>query len=188
MNVDWLGLGLDLIIIGLLAGTIVTAFALNKRIMMIRQGREELEILVRGFAEATQRAEAGVKAMRQTASETGEQLLKQVDRARALRDELQIMIETADSLCSRLENIGTRVAPPASRAAGGAAPAASAGQAAAAVSPAVMPSTAPSSTTRTGAVAAKPGAEGGDMRPAAPVVDTLSRAERELLQVIEKLR
>jgi hypothetical protein len=179
MSGELVGLVLDVLIVLLLAGTIASAVVLHRRLAAIRDGREQLEGLVRGFQEATQRAEAGVRSMRQTATDTGEGLLKQIDRARALRDELQIMIETGDSLCSRLEAAATR-APQAARAR----PAA-----AAADGPAPAPAAPPPAAARTGAVAARPGSAGASAQPAAaPAVDTLSRAERELLQVIEKLR
>jgi hypothetical protein len=178
MTGEMVGIVLDILIIGLLGATIYSAYILNKRLDMIRKGRAELEALVRGFADATQRAEAGVTTMKRLANDTGEQLLKQIDRARALRDELQIMIETGDSLCSRLESAATR-APLAARPAQAAPPAG-----------APAPAAAAAPKGKTGAVAARPGqpAASEDDKAAAPVVDTLSRAERELLQVIEKLR
>jgi hypothetical protein len=178
MTGEMVGVVLDILIIGLLGATIYSAYILNKRLDMIRKGRAELEALVRGFADATQRAEAGVTTMKRLANDTGEQLLKQIDRARALRDELQIMIETGDSLCSRLESAATR-APQTVRPAQAATAAGAPAPAAAAVP-----------KGRTGAVAARPGqpVTSEDDKTAAPVVDTLSRAERELLQVIEKLR
>ena len=115
MTGEMVGIVLDILIIGLLGATIYSAYILNKRLDMIRKGRAELEALVRGFADATQRAEAGVTTMKRLANDTGEQLLKQIDRARALRDELQIMIETGDSLCSRLESAATRAPQAAAR-------------------------------------------------------------------------
>jgi hypothetical protein len=182
MTGEMVGIVLDLLIIGLLGATIYSAYILNQRLDMIRKGRAELEALVRGFADATQRAEAGVSTMKRLANDTGEQLLKQIDRARALRDELQIMIETGDSLCSRIETAAMRAPQQPARAG----QAASGPQAAGAQQPPAQAA----SKGKTGAVAARPGQPGGaeDARPAAPVVDTLSRAERELLQVIEKLR
>jgi hypothetical protein len=179
MTGEMVGIVLDILIIGLLGATIYSAYILNKRLDMIRKGRAELEALVRGFADATQRAEAGVTTMKRLANDTGEQLLKQIDRARALRDELQIMIETGDSLCSRLESAATRAPQAAARPAQAAPPAG-----------APAPAAAATAKGKTGAVAARPGqpAASEDDKAAAPVVDTLSRAERELLQVIEKLR
>jgi hypothetical protein len=179
MTGEMVGIVLDILIIGLLGATIYSAYILNKRLDMIRKGRAELEALVRGFADATQRAEAGVTTMKRLANDTGEQLLKQIDRARALRDELQIMIETGDSLCSRLDSAATRAPQAAARPAQAAPPAG-----------APAPAAAATAKGKTGAVAARPGqpAASEDDKAAAPVVDTLSRAERELLQVIEKLR
>lgn len=95
---------LDLVIIGLLAATIGYAVVLNRQLTQLRESRGELETLVRGFAEATARAEVGVKAMKKTAGEAGEALQATIEKGQAMRDEVQLMIETADSLATRLEN------------------------------------------------------------------------------------
>jgi hypothetical protein len=94
---------LDVLIVVLLVATIGYAVTLNRQLSRLRDSRAELEELVRGFAEATERAEAGVQGMRRMAGESGEKLQKTVDRAQAIRDELQFMTEAADSLAARLE-------------------------------------------------------------------------------------
>ena len=86
---------LDLVIAGLLVATIVYAIQLNRQLIKMREGRSEMEGLIRSFNEATTRAETGIKAMRRAAAETGEGLQKTVERAQSLRDELQFLVEAA---------------------------------------------------------------------------------------------
>ncbi len=100
---------LDLLVAGLLIATIVYAVTLNRRLIELQESRSELEGLIRSFGEATARAEAGIKAMKRTAAETGEGLQKNLERGKALRDELQFMIEAADALAQRLAEAPTVV-------------------------------------------------------------------------------
>jgi|GEM_PF-1774621 len=94
---------LNLLIICLLAATITYAILLNRQLTRLRDGRGELDGLIREFGDATARAESGVKGMRRTTAEAGENLQKAIERAQVLRDELQFMIEAGDALASRLE-------------------------------------------------------------------------------------
>lgn len=93
---------LDLVVAGLLIATIVYAVILNRQLIDLRESRGEMEALIRSFGDATSRAEAGIKTMKRTAAETGENLAKTVERAQALRDELHFLIEAADSLAQKL--------------------------------------------------------------------------------------
>ena len=99
---------LDLVIAGLLVATIVFAIQLNRQLVRLREGRSEMEGLIRSFNDATARAEAGIKTMRRAATETGEGLQKSIERAQSLRDELQFLVEAADSLARRLAETPTQ--------------------------------------------------------------------------------
>lgn len=182
-----LALILDMAIVVLLVATIGYAVILNRQLSRLRDGRAELEELVRGFAEATGRAEAGVQGMRRMAAESGEKLQKAVDRAQAIRDELQFMTEAADSLAARLEG-----------AVGQARPVQAAPQAMPAGRPAGPPLTAsrPADPPRRPAEAAR-----RPMDPPPPPTAAVhaapqpgqgagarSRAERELMQALENRR
>ena len=105
---------LDLLVAGLLIATIIYAVTLNRRLIELQESRSELEGLIRSFGEATARAEAGIKAMKRTAAETGEALQKNLERGKALRDELQFMIEAADALAQRLAEAPTAARGPVS--------------------------------------------------------------------------
>lgn len=98
------GLILDGVMVILLALTIISVWVLAGRLKYLRDSRKEFETMIRHFDDATKRADSGIKALQTAASKTGEGLQQQLDRARSLRDELSIMIESADSLARRLEN------------------------------------------------------------------------------------
>ncbi|WP_207476450.1 DUF6468 domain-containing protein [Arenibaculum pallidiluteum] len=169
------GLVLDVAIVGLLAATIAFAVRLNRQLSTLRDSKAELEALIRGFAEATERADAGVQNMKAMTEESGEKLQKALQRAQTIRDELQFMVETADSLASRLEGaISThRSATPARPA-----------------SP--LTASRPGEPPRPQARAAEP-PPAAVMPPAPPAPpaatgEARSRAERELMQALENLR
>ncbi|EWY37161.1 hypothetical protein N825_21475 [Skermanella stibiiresistens SB22] len=99
---------LDLLIVVLLSATIGFSIVLNRRLNRLRENKDELDALVKGFADAAGRAETSVAGMKETAAKVADTLQKSIDRAQNLRDELQFMIEAADSLASRLEgSVGT---------------------------------------------------------------------------------
>lgn len=98
-----LGLILDGIMVVLLALTIISVWVLAGRLKYLRDSRKDFENMIRQFDDATKRADAGIKGLQIAASKTGEGLQSQLDHARSLRDELSIMIESADSLARRLE-------------------------------------------------------------------------------------
>lgn len=165
-----LALVLDVAVVVLLVVTIGYAINLNRQLVRLRDSKAELEDLVRGFADATQRAEAGVEGMKHMAADTGERLQATVDRAQAIRDELQFMVEAADSLASRLEGTITQQRP--------AAQAAPPRQAAPAHPAPRAPAPEPA-----------PPAADPRRRPADPATaEARSRAERELMQALEQLR
>ena len=104
---------LDVVVACLLVATIVLAVLLNRRLDRLRDGRAELAETVRSLAEATQKAEVAIRGLRQTASEAGDALQRRIDKAGSLRDELQLIAETADRLASRIEGAAGRTARPA---------------------------------------------------------------------------
>ncbi|CAK0766689.1 putative DUF6468 domain-containing protein [uncultured Gammaproteobacteria bacterium] len=94
---------LDMVVIVLLGATITYAVMLNRRLVVLRESRADLENLVKGLAESTTRAESAVKGLRRAAVETGEGLQKTIEQGQALQDDLKMMIESADALANRLE-------------------------------------------------------------------------------------
>jgi hypothetical protein len=194
---------LDILIVILLSATIGFAMVLNRRLSRLRDNKAELDDLVKGFADAAGRAEISVTGMKETASKSADVLQKSIDRAQALRDELQFMIEAADSLASRLEgSVGahtvraTTAPSPAAIKANTRQQAPSADPGLRAPMPGGLPrpvdpppmrraaapasSNPPNPPAEIPAPAAKP--------PAPPPQEARSRAERELLRALENLR
>ncbi|WP_119678616.1 DUF6468 domain-containing protein [Indioceanicola profundi] len=150
---------LDLVVICLLIATIVYAIRLNRQLTAVKESRSELEGLVKGFAEATAQAEAGVKGMRRAASESGELLQSQILKAQDLKEELEIIVQSADGLANRLE--------------------AASGKARQAAMSAQSPAPAPVPPAPPARLAPGPSANAAEPR---------SKAEKELLQALENLR
>ncbi len=99
---------IDLVLVGLLAATIAYAIILNKQIIKLRESRGELAELIQGLNDAMGKAEGGVRNLKKTAADTGEDLQRTVTKAQTLRDELEFMIEAADALATRLGSVGDR--------------------------------------------------------------------------------
>lgn len=97
---------IDLVMVGLLAATIAYAIILNKQIIKLRESRGEMTELIKGLNEAMVKAETGVRGLKKTAHDTGEDLQRTVNKAQTLRDELEFMIEAADALANRLGTVG----------------------------------------------------------------------------------
>jgi len=174
---DHYGLILDGLVVVLLLATIVYASILNRRLSTLRDNRAELEIAARAFAEASARADAGLKALKTTAEATGGNLQKDIDRARALKDELGFLVESAEALAQRLES------------------AAGVGRAGPADEAAVAPAGEPSGEARAnGKASPSPRREAAaprtpqTSRPAARRPATKTGPDREVLKAIETLR
>jgi len=100
---ETLSLVLDIAVIALLIATICYAYRLNRHLTTVRRGTSELKTLIASFADASERAEMGIKGIRRAAQENGEALQKAIERAQQLRDELSFMIESGDAVASRIE-------------------------------------------------------------------------------------
>jgi hypothetical protein len=93
----------DLVVAGLLLATLSYCILLNRRLAALRDDKGELRELIRGLTSASQRAEAGVAALRQAADHIGVGLQQEIDRARELREDLVYMLERGGALADRLE-------------------------------------------------------------------------------------
>lgn len=91
-----LGFVVDLLIVLLLAGTIGLCVLLHFRLRAFRAGQEEMIRMMEGFAEATARAEAGVRQLRAAGDEVGQRLNDNIRKARSLADELSFLVERGD--------------------------------------------------------------------------------------------
>ncbi len=111
---------LDLVVIALLIATVVYCFRLNKRLDGLRASQGEMGRLMGDFSRSTERARSAIAELKAAQGQASEALNTNVTRALALRDELAIMTQSADSLAARLEravverrNAGQAASPPA---------------------------------------------------------------------------
>lgn len=96
-----LALILDVLLAVLLVATIVYAIVLNRRLGVLRANRGELEEFLTRMNEATSRAEASLKGIRQAAERAQRGIDEPMQKAQALRDELMFLIERADTTAER---------------------------------------------------------------------------------------
>jgi hypothetical protein len=113
-SVTDLGLILDALIAGLLIATIAYAAVLNRKLGALRDAKSEMEALLAGFTESTERAGSGVESLKQEAGRSGSALQSKVEAARGLVDDLGFLIERGTKLAERLdEGLGAARAKPA---------------------------------------------------------------------------
>lgn len=94
---------LDLIISVLLIGTIGYAFALNRNLSRVREGRDGMEQLIRDLSTAVTRAESAIGGLKDAASKADNELSARIRTARDLVNDLEIINESGNGLAVRLE-------------------------------------------------------------------------------------
>ncbi len=99
---EWVGLALDIILIAVVGIGVWQAMRLIAQLRDLRASRMDMERFVRDFNGAVMRAEAGIKALRSAARESGDDLEKLVEKAVMVRDELNFIVESADGVAERL--------------------------------------------------------------------------------------
>ncbi len=108
MQDSGLGLILDVLIVVLLSATIYFAARLSVFLKSFRDGRAEMDHLVRTLSESVLRAQEAVTGMQQAASESGKELQQLIDQSMAISEELQLVNEAGNNLASRLEGLAER--------------------------------------------------------------------------------
>ena len=155
---EWVRTILDVVLIVMVGIGLVQAMRLIRHLAGLQQGRMDMERFVREFNATVMRAEAGIKNLRGAARESGDDLEKLVDKANMVRDELRYIVEAADQLADRLTTAASAATRP------------------------VEVKNGPKVVENPAASAAKP----KEPEPAAPPPP--SRAEKELLQALQKLK
>ncbi len=94
---------LDVVVAGLLLATIVYAMLLSRRLGALRNDKQQLEALVGSLDTSSQRAEAGIAALKEAAERIGHQLQQRIDQGKALHGDLSYIIDLGGGLADRLE-------------------------------------------------------------------------------------
>jgi hypothetical protein len=93
---------LDLLVAALLSATIFYCWQLNRRLVVLRGGHDELRLLIENLNEATRRAQAATLELKSSSDTVGSRLNGQMASARALVDELKLIVETGNTLADRV--------------------------------------------------------------------------------------
>jgi len=96
------GLIFDVVILAALGATILYARRLSEQFNRMQAGKQAFEQLIAALNLASSRAEGAIKALKDAVLSGGDQLQDKVNKARALSDELEIMIQAGDNLAERL--------------------------------------------------------------------------------------
>lgn len=100
-----IGLAVELVVGVLLIATIAYCFILDRRLRTMREGENALREIVASLDRATTRAQGAISDLRANAGETTEMLGRDIKKARALADELALMIEAGDHIADRLGSL-----------------------------------------------------------------------------------
>lgn len=100
---------LDILMIVLLVVTIIYSLILNRRLAAFRRNREDMEQFLAAFNAATERAESLILSLKEMASDTGDALREDIDRATGLHEDLSFMVDRGESIANRLEKAASGV-------------------------------------------------------------------------------
>lgn len=102
------GMIFDLILLAALGVVMYRAWQLSKQFAQVQANREAFEQLIQALNIATARAEGAITGLREAATESADGLQSKINAARALSDELEIMVQAGDSLAERLQDLAAK--------------------------------------------------------------------------------
>ena len=101
---------LEFILAMLLAATLVYCAKLERGLRQLREDQESLNATVRSLNAGIAAAQASLAGLKAAAKEAGEALGAKVPGARALADELSMLVTSGDRIASRIEGAFERPA------------------------------------------------------------------------------
>lgn len=104
----YVGLTFDIIILVALAATMWRAVTLSRQFERMQADRKAFEQLIQALNLAASRAEGAIRAIKDSAIESGGVLQDKVTKARGISDELEIMIQAGDNLAERLQALAEK--------------------------------------------------------------------------------
>ena len=99
---DW---GLELVLVGLLAVTLVHAIRLERALRLLRSDRAALGDAIAGFDDSARQAEAGIGRLHSVSAETAHLLGQRLEKGVSLKDDLAFLIERGESLADQLDGL-----------------------------------------------------------------------------------
>lgn len=96
---------LELVLILLLAATLFHAIRLERALGVLKRDRAVLEELIGSFNASTRQAESGIERLRAAADGAGRQVARQIEGAKALRDDIAFLTERGERVADRLDTL-----------------------------------------------------------------------------------
>ncbi len=101
-------ISLDLLVLATLGAAIFYCFRLSRQFERMQADRKAFETLIQALNAAASRAEVAIRTLKEAAMGGADSLQEKTGKARALSDELEIMIEAGDSLANRLQSLAEK--------------------------------------------------------------------------------
>lgn len=98
-----LSIGLDLLILCLLGGTIFYAWKLSHALNKFKNHRQEMNALITDLNRSVKASETAIKNLRDTGLQASSQLQEKISDAHQMHNDLKLMNDLADNLSRRLE-------------------------------------------------------------------------------------
>jgi hypothetical protein len=95
----------NLILAGLLVGTLVMSIRLDRALVVVRRDRAVFEALISNLASATSSVKLGIQALRNEADRAAEQIERRSEDADKLATDLSFLIDAANRASQRLEEV-----------------------------------------------------------------------------------
>lgn len=108
MNEGLLGIILDGLVLVFLGATIVFAARLSIHLRNFRDSRKDLERLIGDLSGQILKAEKSIETLKSSARDVSRELQQQLDEARAMGDDLEIMTRGANNMADRLDKAAER--------------------------------------------------------------------------------
>lgn len=102
---EFAGFALNVVILCALGAAIFYAWRLSTQLKSLQADRKALEGLITALNIASSKAELGAKSLKIAAEEGADALQKKINAARALSEELEIIVEAGDNLAERLSRL-----------------------------------------------------------------------------------
>ncbi len=98
------GIFFDVVILVALGVTVFYCLRLSRQFNEMQANRKAFEALIQSLNVASSRAETVIRSLKDAAMDSGDMIQEKMGRARALTEELEIMIQAGDNIANRLQD------------------------------------------------------------------------------------
>ena len=91
-----------------MGAAIFFALKLSKQLKSLQADRRAFDLLIQALNLSSAKAEGAVKNLKDTAMDSGDKLQSKINEARALSEELEIILQAGDSRAARLQKLAEK--------------------------------------------------------------------------------